>query len=201
MSQYFDSKPIVASKERELTYEFLGRKLSFISDTGVFSKTRIDVGTSILLGTIVPLRLSGRILDLGCGYGVIGITIASTSADARVVCADVNERAVSLAKRNAQRLHVDSQVETIVSDRFTNIKGQFNTIVINPPIRAGKKITYSMYDGAYQSLIDGGSMFIVIRKAQGAPSALEYLESVFSSVNVINKSKGYWIIQAIKNQK
>ena len=201
MSQYFDQKPDVASRTRELTYEIKGQKLSFISDNGVFSKTQIDVGTSILLDVIVPMPLSGRLLDLGCGYGVIGITLATFNKNLKVVCADVNERAVSLTRTNASRLNVASQVEAIQSNVFSNVKGQFETIVINPPIRAGKKITYAMYDGAYQSLIDGGSMFIVIRKAQGAPSALEYLESVFSSVNVINKSKGYWIIQAIKTKK
>lgn len=198
MPQYFDSKPTSSSKKREIEFNFLGRKLVFISDNGVFSKNEIDEGTTILLSAVVPYHLEGRILDLGCAYGAIGLTVASFNLNAHVVCADVNERAVELCRQNAIRLHVQDRVETIVSNRFQNLNGTFNSILINPPIRAGKKITYAMYKEAYDHLIDNGSMIIVIRKAQGAPSALEYLESIFSSVIVIKKSRGYWIIKAIK---
>ncbi len=200
MPQYFDSNPTIKSKLREIEFDFLGRKLSFISDNGVFSKNEIDEGTSILLNTIVPLRLSGHILDLGCAYGAIGLTLASFNSDARVTCADVNERAISLCKENVKRLHLQEQVNVVISDRFANLEGTFDSIVINPPIRAGKKVTYAMYVESYDHLVDNGSMFIVIRKAQGAPSALEYLESIFSSVAVLKKSRGYWIIQAIKTK-
>ena len=198
MSHYFDNSPQVESKRKEIKFEFLGRTLLFTTDNGVFSKDYIDEGSRILLDVITPLDLGNNVLDLGTGYGVIGLTLAYFKKDLRVVCADVNERAVGLAKYNSEKLQLHDRVDCLISDRYENIEGTFDSIVINPPIRAGKIITYSMYEGALTHLKENGSMFIVIRKAQGASSALEYLESIFSSVNVLEKHHGYWIIQAIK---
>ena len=199
MAHYFDANPQIKSHKKEIKYSLLGHELSFISDNGVFSKDAIDEGSSILLETLIPLSIRGDVLDLGCGYGVIGLTLAYFNKDLRVICADVNQRAVELCETNAKKLQLHNRVECRISDRYGKIEEAFDSIVINPPIRAGKEITYSMYLGALDHLKENGSMFIVIRKAQGAASALEYLESIFSSVTVLEKRRGYWIIQAIKN--
>ena len=201
MSHYFQEDPSLASKERRLTLDIDGKRLEFISDNGVFSKDKIDEGTIAFLKVLVPLRLSGKILDLGCGYGPIGLTIAMTSPNARVDLADINSRAVALCAQNAQRLGLSQRVTCLQSDIYEKIEGPYDSIVVNPPIRAGKVVTYAMYEGAKQNLIDGGSLYIVIRKAQGAESASRYIASIFGNITLLKKDKGYHIYQAKKMDK
>lgn len=197
MSHYYEFDPSLASKPKQVSFEVCGEKLTLTSDIGVFSKNRLDEGTMILLDTIVPLINEDEfILDLGCGYGAVGMSIASIIKSARVLCVDVNPRAVSLAKLNADTLLLSQRVEARQSDIYENVDEVFDSIVLNPPIRAGKKVTYRMYLEGIKHLKTDGSMFIVIRKAQGALSALEYLESIFSNVKILKKKRGYVVIQA-----
>lgn len=198
MGQYFDNDPSIASKERIISYEIYGHKISLVTDNGVFSKDKVDEGSFAFLKVLIPLNLSGRILDLGCGYGPIGLTIAITSPEARVDLADINTRALALCKKNAHTLGLSQRVTILQSDIYENIEGPYDSIVVNPPIRAGKKVTYQMYEGAYQHLIDGGSLFIVIRKNQGGPSASKFIEELFGNVTLLKKDKGYYIYQAKK---
>lgn len=198
MGHYFDENPEISSQVREISFTLFDKKYTYYTDNGVFSKSRIDEGTYIFLKVLVPLGLSGRILDLGCGYGPIGLTIAQNSKEARVDLADINSRALALASRSGDRLNLNSRVTFLHSDIYEKIEGPYDSIVVNPPIRAGKVVTYSMYSGARQRLIDGGSLYVVIRKKQGAESAFKYLETVFENVSVLHKEKGYWIIQARK---
>ena len=199
MSQYYDSNPLVASKEREISFQLFDRDIKLVADTGVFSKNKVDEGSFVFLKTIIPLSLGERILDLGCGYGTIGLSIALFQKDARVDLADVNTRALSLCNKNAQNLGVSDRVRVIESNIYENIKGPYDSIVTNPPIRAGKKVTYAMFEGAKQLLINGGSLYLVIRKNQGALSTQRYIASIFGNCELINRSKGYYIYQAKKN--
>ena len=176
MSHYYDQTPSSVSKERLISFEVCGTKISLYTDNGVFSKSRVDEGSLLLLQNVIPLHLSGRILDLGAGYGTLGLSIAVTSENARVDLADVNTRALSLCEKNAKLLKVDQRVTCLQSDIYSNIEGPYDSIVVNPPIRAGKKVTYQMYEGAKQHLSDGGSLYLVIRKAQGAESASKYIK-------------------------
>ena len=198
MAHYFDLDPSLASKERTVEFMIDGRVIALQSDNGVFSKDKIDEGTFAFLKVIVPLRLSGKILDIGCGYGPIGLTIALTSPEARVDLADVNTRALALCEKNAKLLGLSQRVTVLQSDVYKNIEGTYDSIVVNPPIRAGKIVTYAMYEGAFTHLIDGGSLFLVIRKNQGAPSASKYIESIFGNITLLDRSKGYYIYQAEK---
>ena len=198
MAHYFDLDPSVASKERKIEYYIDGRIISLVSDNGVFSKDKIDEGSFAFLKVIVPLRLSGKILDLGCGYGPIGLTVALTSPEARVDLADINTRALALCEKNAELLGLSQRVTVLQSDIYSNIEGTYHSILVNPPIRAGKIVTYTMYEGALSHLIDGGSLFIVIRKNQGAPSASKYIESLFGNITLLKRDKGYYIYQAVK---
>ncbi len=198
MAHYFDLDPSVASKERKIEYYIDGRIISLVSDNGVFSKDKIDEGSFAFLKVIVPLRLSGKILDLGCGYGPIGLTVALTSPEARVNLADINTRALALCEKNAELLGLSQRVTVLQSDIYSNIEGTYHSILVNPPIRAGKIVTYTMYEGALSHLIDGGSLFIVIRKNQGAPSASKYIESLFGNITLLKRDKGYYIYQAVK---
>ena len=198
MAHYFDLDPSVASKERKIEYYIDGRIISLVSDNGVFSKDKIDEGSFAFLKVIVPLRLSGKLLDLGCGYGPIGLTVALTSPEARVDLADINTRALVLCEKNAESLGLSQRVTVLQSDIYSNIEGTYHSILVNPPIRAGKIVTYTMYEGALSHLIDGGSLFIVIRKNQGAPSASKYIESLFGNITLLKRDKGYYIYQAVK---
>ena len=198
MSHYYDPAPQSASKERLISFEVAGTKIVLHTDNGVFSKTRADEGSLLLLQTIIPLHLSGRILDLGAGYGTLGLSIAVTSPEARVDLAEINTRALSLCEKNAKLLKVDQRVTCLQSDIYSNIEGPYDSIVVNPPIRAGKKVTYQMYEGAKQHLSDGGSLYLVIRKAQGAESASKYIKELFGNIALLNRKKGYLIYQARK---
>ena len=198
MGHYFDETPETNSQIREISFSLFDKTYTYYTDNGVFSKSKIDEGSYIFLKVLLPLHLTGRILDLGCGYGPIGLTIAQNSKEARVDLADINSRALALASRSSERLNLTKRVTILHSDIYEKIEGPYDSIVVNPPIRAGKVVTYSMYSGAYQRLIDGGSLYIVIRKKQGAESAFKYLETVFENVSVLHKEKGYWIIQARK---
>ena len=198
MGHYFDENPEISSAIREISFSLFDKSYTYYTDNGVFSKSKIDEGSYIFLKVLLPLNLTGRILDLGCGYGPIGLTIAQNSKEARVDLADINSRALALASKSSERLNLNKRVTILHSDIYEKIEGPYDSIVVNPPIRAGKVVTYSMYSGAYQRLIDGGSLYIVIRKKQGAESAFKYLETVFENVSVLHKEKGYWIIKATK---
>lgn len=201
MAQYFDNNPSLASNIKRIKFEILGKQLQFYTDNGVFAKSYIDEGNKAFLKVILPLQLGKKILDLGCGYGTIGLTIAVFHKDAMVDLAEINERALYLSKMNAGALGVSQRVAFLLSDIYSNVEGTYDSIVVNPPIRAGKKVTYRMYEGALQHLNDGGSIYIVIRKNQGAISASKYIEQLFGNIALMKKDKGYYIYQAIKRPK
>ncbi len=199
MGQYFTNDPNVISKQRIISYHIFDKQFDFISDNGVFSKGKIDQGSIALLKTIIPLNeISGNILDLGSGYGTIGLTLASFFDDAKFTLVDINTRACALARLNLTRMQLKN-VEVIESDCFENIKNNiFDVIVNNPPIRAGKKIIYKMFQESYEHLAQNGKLFVVIRKDQGAKTALEFIKSVFGNCKLIAREKGYHILKAIK---
>ena len=187
---YYTSAPESESRPFEFEAECLGQKLVFACDRGVFSKGEIDEGTRILLEALPPLK--GRVLDLGCGWGPVGITLGKLYPDLSVLMSDVNQRAVELAKTNLKknRLH---NAGAVVSDGFEELEGAFDCIITNPPIRAGKQTIYRLFDDAIKRLNPGGSLFIVIRRQQGAESALRHLGDC---ARVIEKKKGFWVIEA-----
>ena len=201
MSHYFQNDPNLASNLQKISFDIDGLHMSLWTDNGVFSKSRVDEGSFAFLKVLLPLGLSGKILDLGCGYGTIGLTIAMASPEASITLADINTRALALCEKNAQELGLSQRVTILQSDIYEKIEGHFDSIVVNPPIRAGKRVTYAMYEGAKQRLIDGGSLFIVIRKAQGAPSASKYIEELFGNITLLKRDKGYYIYQAKKVDK
>lgn len=201
MSQYFENDPHLASHLRTVSYTFKDKTFTFHTDSGVFSKKKIDEGSIVFLKTLIPLPLKGNILDLGCGYGVIGIVLSAFFPSSHIDMVDVNERALALCHQNALANGVNSRVAILQSDIYKNVEGPYDSIVVNPPIRAGKTIIYEMFRGARQYLIDGGSLFVVIRKNQGAESASKYIEEQFGNVALINREKGYYIYQATKMGK
>ncbi|WP_042145375.1 class I SAM-dependent methyltransferase [Paucisalibacillus sp. EB02] len=196
---YFSEKPQSKSSPNQLNYRLRDKNYTFTSDVGVFSKKEIDFGTRLLIETFTPPKIPGNVLDLGCGYGPIGITIADLLVDRIVFMADVNERALNLAKSNAERNNV-TNVQFVKSDQFSGIKDQqFAAIITNPPIRAGKKVVHGMFEGSKEKLHKGGELWVVIQKKQGAPSAIQKMESLFGNCEIVERSKGYCILRSIKD--
>lgn len=198
MSQYFENDPLIVSKKINVNFDFMGQNINFVSDNGIFAKNHVDKGTRALLEVLVSYQLDGQILDLGCGYGPIGLTLALFNQNINVTLSDINKRAIELVDENIKHLSLQGRCKGILSNIYQNINQMFDVIVINPPIRAGKKITYAMFEGAYYHLKNLGALYIVIRKNQGAQSTFKYLESLFESVTLLKRNKGYWIIKAQK---
>lgn len=194
MSYYFTNDPQLEMNRKNISFRFFGVIENFISDNGVFSKETLDYGSRALLETITKLDITGKVLDMGCGIGVIGILLKKYKSDIDLTLIDVNERAVELTKINSQNYKQDNKV--ILSDGFAAIDDKFDCIVSNPPIRIGKEKLYSLFTQAYEHLNENGMMYLVIRKQQGAKSAMTYLVELGLKVELLNKDKGYWIISA-----
>lgn len=192
---YYSEKPTVRHQRQHIDVAMREHTLKFITDAGVFSKERVDYGSSLLIKHMsFPAR--AHVLDVGCGYGPIGLFAAKLAEEGTVTMVDVNERAVSLARENA-KLNGVTNVDIMQSDLFSSLQGRmFTTIVTNPPIRAGKQIVHRIYEEAQEHLEDGGELWVVIQKKQGAASTLQKLQLLYAQVEEVAKSKGYRLYKA-----
>ena len=191
---YYTRDPQSESRPVECEYTYRGERLRFRTDAGVFSKGEVDTGTQLLLEAL-PEEMAGEVLDLGCGWGVIGVTVKTAWPETRVTMGDVNLRALDLSRRNAARNGAEVTCEE--SDgmaAFTDRR--FDAVITNPPIRAGKQVIYSMFAGAAKCLNPGGALYLVIRKQQGAESCVRYLETIFETVERLDRSGGFWVLKA-----
>lgn len=194
---YYSQKPTAAHDVHTVEETLRGRKFIFSTDAGVFSKKGVDYGSKVLIAAM-QLPEDARVLDVGCGYGPIGLSAAVCVPRGSVTLVDINERAVELARSNAQRNHI-SNVDILQSDKLAEVLDRkYDVVLTNPPIRAGKDTVHQIFDQAYEVLNPGGALWIVIQKKQGAPSALTKLESLFSKVVEVDKDKGYRIYKAVK---
>lgn len=191
--QYYTAEPTSESNPVPCAFPYRGHGLNFMTDAGVFSKGELDVGSRLLLDALPAL--AGDVLDIGCGWGAIGVAIAKANAKARVTMLDVNRRALDLCRKNCQRNGVTAEV--IESDGMAEVLGRkYDAIVTNPPIRAGKQVIYKMFADAAGSLNAGGALYLVIRKQQGADSCVKYLKTLFTEVEKLDKSGGFWVLKA-----
>lgn len=189
---YYTKEPISKHKPGMLTYEYRNQMLRFETDSGVFSRTEIDRGTHELLAAL-PDEMEGKILDLGCGYGVIGITLGKHFPETQVLMADINQRACELSQKNAELNKVRAKI--LQSDGYASIDDKdFDHILQNPPIRAGKSVIYQMFAQGAERLKTHGKLWLVIRKQQGAESAIRYLHTLFDEVQTIAKKGGFWVL-------
>jgi 16S rRNA (guanine1207-N2)-methyltransferase len=195
MGHYFENNPPETIKEYTITYTLQGRSFSLIASSGIFAKKDLDVGSRLLINVLLQDTLTGLCLDLGCGYGPVGLTLASLNPNLTLTLADVNERAVIDARHNAQRLGL-TNLQILTSDGFQELTQNFDVIAFNPPIRAGKKTIYRLYQEAKQHLNPNGSFYIVIRKDKGAESHETYLLTLFSKVLRRDRDKGYLVLIA-----
>lgn len=190
MGHYFVNDDNLKSEIREFKINFLNQDFVFKTDNGVFSKGELDYGTYLLLTTVLNLDIKGKVLDLGCGYGAIGV-IVSKLKKTKVTMVDVNKRAVHLSKMNVS----DNKCECLVinSDGYLNVSDKFDYIITNPPIRVGKTKLYELMIDSKNYLNENGVIYLVIRKEQGAKSFIKDM-SEYYNVNVLEKSKGFYII-------
>lgn len=195
---YYTQDPQSEHRYAPCDYTYRGCELHFTTDAGVFSRGEVDFGTDVLLNAL-PEKLAGRVLDLGCGWGAVGVSIGKKWPGCAVVMSDVNERALSLAAQNARKNGVTAQ--TVLSSGLDNVPGELDYIITNPPIRAGKQVIYAIFAQGAKQLKENGEMYLVIRKQQGAESALKYLKTIFDDVETVEKSGGFWVIRCRGGKK
>lgn len=190
MSHYFENDKNLVSEIKPFNVVVNNHTFTFNTDNGVFSKGELDFGTRLLIRNVLKLNISGDVLDLGCGYGAIGV-ILSKLTDVNVTMSDVNRRAIHLSKMNAKKNNVS--VNVVESDGYENINDKFDYIISNPPIRVGKKKLYELLINSKDHLKENGELVIVVRKEQGALSLIKDMEKYYK-VNILDKDKGFLII-------
>jgi len=196
---YYSAKPNSKHDLEEISFELRGVRLTLNTDAGVFSKKKLDTGTELL---IKSLRLSPefhQILDLGCGYGPIGLTLAKLIPEATVYLVDINERAVDLTTKNAALNQIFNVVIAAGNGFSSVVNMKFDLIVTNPPIRAGKQVIYPLMEQAYQQLNQNGWLVAVILTRQGAKSLEKKLHEVFGNVMEWEKGSGYRVLASRKS--
>lgn len=194
MNHYFTNSNVKSNLQK--TYcNINNRDFIFYTDNGVFSKKGLDFGSRTLINSLLDMKISGKVLDVGCGYGVIGIVLSSFFSSISVDMVDVNKRAVHLCEMNIKENHLDN-VNVFYSDIYENVKSKYDLIVTNPPIRAGKKTVYEILFKAKEYLNANGILVFVVNKDQGAKSMIKDLSSV-AKVDVITKNKGFFVIKCI----
>ncbi|MBY0149384.1 class I SAM-dependent methyltransferase [Neobacillus niacini] len=195
---YYSRTQKVESEPKYWDFTLRNQLFRFKTDNGVFSKKEVDFGSRLLIEAFKLPNVEGPVLDVGCGYGPIGLSIAKNYPERTVHMIDVNERAIELAKENAEQNSVKN-IDVYESDTLKNVKElNFSAILTNPPIRAGKTTVHDIFEQSHAHLVSRGELWIVIQKKQGAPSAIEKLKQLFSTVETVDKSKGYFIIKAVK---
>lgn len=192
LTQYFDNVSL-PSEIKKVRVEILDTTLEISTDNGVFSKNKLDFGTRMLLENLPLEEIKGKVLDVGCGYGPIGLYLKKTM-DCEVDMCDVNKRALHLTKMNAKANKLD--VTVFESNCYENVSSIYDVIITNPPIRAGKKVVYEILMNAKEHLTKDGILFCVIHKDQGAKSTVSDLEKVYN-VTILEKNKGFFVIKCI----
>lgn len=191
---YYAENPDAAHDIHELRVELLGEKMTFLTDAGVFSKKMVDFGSQLLLKCL-EVNQGETVLDVGCGYGPLGLSLAKAYG-VQATMVDINNRALDLARQNAERNKVEATI--FQSNIYEQVEGTFDHVISNPPIRAGKQVVHEIIEKSKDFLEIGGDLTIVIQKKQGAPSAKSKMEDVFGNCEIVKKDKGYYILRSVK---
>lgn len=202
MNHYFSEVQDVKSAKKIINYEIKNEKFEFLTDNGVFSKTKVDFGTDVMLRTFLNenKKLENiRILDIGCGYGVVSVVLKRFFEKAKILSTDVNERALELTKENIQKNNRTDDFEVRKSFVFDNISENFDVILSNPPIRAGKQVIFEIYEKSFFHLNKNGEFYCVIQTKHGAKSTKKKLEELFGNCTTLVIEAGYRIFRCVKN--
>ncbi|BDR55882.1 class I SAM-dependent methyltransferase [Xylocopilactobacillus apis] len=197
--QYYTAQPSSKDEEFSFNRDLAGFNFKFYSNNGVFSKNTIDFGTQTLISTVDQLPIfPKKILDLGTGYGPIALFAAKHFPKAQILASDVNERALDLAKKNFIANDLTEHIDVIESSLFDQIEDNFDLVLTNPPIRAGKTIINTLVEDSYQHLNLDGNLILVVQKKQGEPSLKRKMEDVFGNCEILKRNKGYYILSSKK---
>lgn len=191
---YYAENPDAAHDIHELRVDLLGQKMTFLTDAGVFSKKIVDFGSQLLLKCL-EVNQGETVLDVGCGYGPLGLSLAKAYG-VQATMVDINTRALDLARRNAEKNNAKATI--FQSNIYARVQGRFDHVISNPPIRAGKQVVHEIIEKSKDFLEIGGDLTIVIQKKQGAPSAKSKMEDVFGNCEILKKDKGYYILRSVK---
>ena len=191
---YYAENPDAAHDIHELRVDLLGERMTFLTDAGVFSKKMVDFGSQLLLKCL-EVNEGETVLDVGCGYGPLGLSLVKAYG-VQATMVDINNRALDLARQNAERNKVEAAI--FQSNIYEQVEGEFDHVISNPPIRAGKQVVHEIIEKSRDFLNDGGDLTIVIQKKQGAPSAKSKMEDVFGNCEIVKKDKGYYILRSVK---
>ena len=191
---YYAENPDAAHDIHELRVDLLGQKMTFLTDAGVFSKKMVDFGSQLLLKCL-EVDQGETVLDVGCGYGPLGLSLAKAYG-VQATMVDINNRALDLARQNAERNKVEATI--FQSNIYEQVEDKFDHVISNPPIRAGKQVVHEIIEKSQDFLETGGDLTIVIQKKQGAPSAKSKMEEVFGNCEIVKKDKGYYILRSVK---
>ena len=196
MSHYFENDENLKSNRKKTVCTINDVSFTFYTDSGVFAKKGLDFGSRLLLLTVLKEKIKGNVLDVGCGYGVLGIVL-NKFWRVPVVMVDINKRALHLAEDN-KKINGCENVSVIESDCYQKVEGKYGLIITNPPIRAGAKKVYEILLGAKDHLEDDGILYFVIRKDQGAKTTISALKEAYN-ITIVEKKKGFFIIRAKKS--
>lgn len=201
---YFTPKPRVPHAENRFRDRLRGREFEFVTDAGVFGRERVDPGTRLLIEEVdLEFRPIRRVLDLGCGWGPIGIAIAGALPRAEVTGVEINERAAGLAERNAvfngvRNFRVLTKDATLLTPGEVAVEDGFDLVVSNPPLRAGKQVVWAFIDAAHRLLVPGGRLVMVARTSQGGKSLEKRMAEVFGDAATVGRGGGYRLLEARK---
>jgi 16S rRNA (guanine1207-N2)-methyltransferase len=192
---YFTADPATPFKRVPVRANVWGHWLELTSGSGVFAQGRLDTGTGVLLREAPPPLGAGEVLDLGCGYGVIGLAIAVAVPQARVTAVDVNERALLLANENAQQLGVADRFRAVVPDDVP-ADASYDEIWSNPPIRVGKDALHELLLRWLPRLRPGGRALLVVGKNLGSDSLAAWLADQGWPTEKLASAKGFRVLEA-----
>jgi 16S rRNA (guanine1207-N2)-methyltransferase len=191
---YFSADPSVPFRRVPVTASVWGHELTLTSGSGVFAQGRLDVGTAVLFRETEPPTEGCTYLDLGCGYGVIGLSLALARPQARVWGVDVNQRAVLLADENARALGVRDRFTAATPDAVP-AEVRFDEIWSNPPIRIGKEALHALLLAWLPRLAPGGRAVLVVGKNLGADSLQRWLGEQGWPTARVGSSKGFRVLE------
>lgn len=191
-SHYFDQQQSSPLRPQKISFSVLGREFSATTGSGTFSRDGLDNATRLLIETC-SLRGDERVLDLGCGWGPVGLALKSAHPGISLVMSDVNRRAVMLSRQNMADASLEADI--VVSDGFERLKGPFETILLNPPYAAGRDVCYGLIDASFEHLCSGGRLLLVARHQKGGKMLQRHIEEVFGSAQTLAKKGGFRVYE------
>ncbi len=200
MEHYFTEKPASKKVIKELEFEDEELKFKLLSATGLFSKDKIDTGTKVLL-KYNNVTDNSTVLDLGCGYGIVGIYLAKKYPNIKVIMSDINERAVEIAKLNVTKHRLNNRIKVVKSNGFKKINQNFDYILLNPPQTAGKDVCFCLIGGCFEHLNKGGFFNLVARHKKGGATLMKKMKEVFNNVDTLGKKSGFRVYASKKELK